>query len=299
MTLSHPRLWIPGGRGMLGTQLAARAIARGHDVVATGREVDAADPAVVAAFVAQHRPTLVINCAAWTAVDLAETEQAAAHRANVILPAVVGAAAARVGARVLHVSTDYVFDGAPPAPERSLREDDPTGPVSVYGATKLEGERAFVQATAGLGAVVRTSWLYGPGGRNFVTTMLKLMADREELRVVADQRGRPTSTATLADALLRLIDADARGVFHVADDAGPRGISWHDFAVAIRAGALARGWPIKAHTIQAIPTSAWPTPAKRPAWSVLDTTRYTALTGHSLPAWEQTLGSYLDELARV
>jgi dTDP-4-dehydrorhamnose reductase len=281
---------------MLGTTLCKRAAAAGFDVLATGHDVDAADRDVVSAFVALHRPTDVINCAAWTAVDLAETERDAAHRGNAVLPGVVGAAATAIGARVLHVSTDYVFDGAAPVPERALREDDDTGPVSVYGTTKLDGERAFADATAGAGLVVRTSWLYGPGGKNFVTTMLKLMAERDELKVVADQRGRPTSTSTLTDALLRLLDIDDGGIVHVADEAGARGISWHDFAVAIRAGAIARGLLVKAHTIHAIPTSAYPTPAKRPAWSVLDTTRYTRLTGTSLPSWEQTLGGYLDRL---
>jgi dTDP-4-dehydrorhamnose reductase len=291
-------LWVPGGRGMLGTTLCARAQARGYEVVVTDREVDGADASVVDAFVRERRPTHVIVCAAWTAVDLAETEAASAHRANAVLPGVIGAAARRVGARALHVSTDYVFDGAVPSPERALREDDPTGPVSVYGQTKLDGERSFLDATAGKGLVARTSWLYGPGGKNFVTTMLKLMAERDELGVVADQRGRPTSTTTLADALMRLLDVDAGGIAHVADEAGPRGISWHEFAVAIRAGALARGLPVKTQAIHAILSSAYPTPAKRPAWSVLDTTRYTQLTDASLPSWEHTLASYLDVVAR-
>jgi dTDP-4-dehydrorhamnose reductase len=282
---------------MLGTTLGALARADGWDVVATDREVDASDAAVVDDFVARHRPACIINCAAWTAVDLAETEQAAAAQANARLPGVLGAAAARIGARALHISTDYVFDGAVPDPERPLREDDPTGPVSVYGATKLGGERAFLEATAGAGLVVRTSWLYGPAGKNFVTTMLKLMAERDELKVVADQRGRPTATSTLATALLALAGTKAGGVVHVADEAGPRGISWHDFAVAIRDGARQRGLPIRAHTIHAIPTSAYPTPARRPAWSVLDTTRYTAVTGKALPSWSSTLAAYLDALA--
>ncbi len=296
MTNDTRRLWIPGGRGMLGSLLARRAAAEGFIVLPTGRDVDAADHAVVDAFVAEHRPTHVINCAAWTAVDRAETEQAAAHRDNAILPGVVGAAAARIGAHALHVSTDYVFAGAAPEPERGLREDDPTEPVSVYGATKLAGERAFLDATEGRGLIVRTSWLYGPGGKNFVTTMLRLLAERDELAVVADQRGRPTATSTLAGALLCLLPVADGGIVHVADEAGPRGISWHDFATAIRAGALRRGFPVKAQTIRAIPTSAYPTPARRPAWSVFDTTRYTGLTGQTLPSWEHTLAAYLDEV---
>jgi dTDP-4-dehydrorhamnose reductase len=296
-TTGRLRLWIPGGRGMLGSMLTRLATAAGHEVWSTGRDVDVADEGAVEAFVERHHPTHIVNCAAFTAVDLAESEVAAAQRANTVAPRVLGHAAVGIGARIVHVSTDYVFGGRVPSPERSLLEDDDTGPVSVYGLTKLQGEQALLDETAGRGLVVRTSWLYGPGGKNFVTTILRLLAERDELAVVADQRGRPTSTSTLAESLLTLLPLDAQGVVHVADDAGPRGISWHDFASAIRTGALARGLPVKAQDIKPISTSAFPTKAQRPAWSVLDTARYTRMTGRTLPDWQTTLGRYLDDVA--
>jgi dTDP-4-dehydrorhamnose reductase len=288
------RLWIPGGTGMLGTRLAADATAS-HEVMISDREVDIADADAVAAFWQQRGPfDLVINCAAFTAVDLAETERDAAFRVNATGPGVLAAACATRGARLVHISTDYVFDGAGSAP---LDEETPTGPIGVYGDSKLAGERAVLTA-GGAPLVVRTSWLYGPTHKNFVLTMLKLMAERDALRVVGDQRGRPTATSTLSHALLRLADVGASGVVHVADETGPQGISWHEFAVAIREGALARGLPVKAGVVEAIPTSAYPTPARRPAWSVFSTARYERLTGEALPDWKQRLGEVLDVVAR-
>ena len=284
------RLWIPGGRGMLGTRLAADAVAS-HDVLVTDSDTDIADRAKVAAFLDEKKPGAIIICAAWTAVDLAEQEADAAFRVNATGPLVVAEEAAKRSIRVVHLSTDYVFDGLA---SRPLTEDDPVGPVSVYGRTKLSGERAVVDHG---GLVVRTSWLYAASHKNFVLTMLRLMAEREQLRVVADQRGRPTSVATLSAALLKLLEVGATGVVHVADDAGPTGISWHDFAVASREGALARGLPMKTTAIEAIPTSAYPTPAARPAWSVFDTAKYTRLTGQPLPPWQTRLGEVLDVLA--
>ncbi|MDP2342691.1 MAG: dTDP-4-dehydrorhamnose reductase [Deltaproteobacteria bacterium] len=285
------RVWIPGGHGMLGTRLAEVIAAAGVDVVVTARaQVDVTQREAVLEFARSERPSLIVNCTAYTAVDKAESEPALAEAGNADAPAFIGAAAREIGARALHVSTDYVFAGVG---SRPLKEDDATGPVSVYGKSKLRGEERFLEATAGAGLVVRTSWLYGPKGKNFVSTMLKLMAEREQLKVVADQRGRPTSTSTLADRLWKLAALDATGIVHVADAAGPTGISWHEFAVAIHAGAKARGLPIKATTIEAIPTSAYPTPAVRPAWSVLDCSRCESLTG-PLPLWTTTLDAFLD-----
>jgi len=287
------KIWIPGGYGMLGSRLAQDARAAGHDVVVSGREVDIADAAAVATFISAHRPQAIVNCAAYTAVDKAESEAADAERINATGPGVVAAAAAAVGARLVHVSTDYVFSGTGSTP---LSEDTPTGPVSVYGRSKRAGELAVLAANDDA-VVVRTSWLYAATHKNFVRTMLTLMADREQLRVVSDQRGRPTSTATLSEAVLRLLDVDARGVVHVADETGAEGISWHDFAVAIREDATARGLPMKVQGVEAIPTAAYPTPAARPAWSVFATERYTTLTGQRLPPWRAALGRVLDDLA--
>lgn len=290
--MTKPRLWIPGGTGMLGARLASDAVA-GHEVVVSGHDVDIADADAVAAFVDARGPfDVVINCAAFTAVDLAETERDAAFRVNAVGPQVLAAAGAARGARLVQVSTDYVFSGSGGRP---LDEDAPTGPLGVYGESKLAGEGPVLAAG---GLVVRTSWLYGPDHKNFVLTMLRLMAERELLRVVADQRGRPTSTATLSHALLRLVEVGATGVVHVADDAGASGISWHDFAVAIREEAVLRGLPVTATTIEPIETAAYPTPARRPAWSVLDTGRYGRLTGEPLPDWRSRLKETLDVVAR-
>ena len=289
--MTQQRVWIPGGRGMLGQQLVKVVAAGGADVVVTSRsEVDVTSSAAVLAFARAPRPGVIVNCSAYTAVDQAESEPLIAEAGNADAPAFLGAAAHAIGARALHVSTDYVFDGKG---TRALREDEVTGPVSVYGTTKRHGEERFLDATAGKGLVVRTSWLYGPGGKNFVLTMLKLMSQREQLKVVADQRGRPTSTSTLADRLWKFSALEATGIVHVADAAGPTGISWHEFAVAIHAGAQRRGLPIKTTHIEAIPTTAYPTPAVRPAWSVLDCSRCESLTG-PLPTWTTTLDAFLD-----
>jgi dTDP-4-dehydrorhamnose reductase len=194
---------------------------------------------------------------------------------------------------MVHVSTDYVFGGAGSTP---LTEQAPTAPTSVYGRTKRDGEQAVLAAND-RAIIVRTSWLYAATHKNFVRTMLSLMATREQLRVVGDQRGRPTSTATLSAAIINLIGANARGIVHVADDTGSAGISWYDFAVAIRDEAVAAGLPVVVKAIEAIPTSAYPTPAVRPAWSVFDTSRYTALTGRALPAWRDTLKTAIAAVA--
>ena len=284
------KLWIPGGKGMLGQALADLARTRAIDVVVTDREVDITDAAACIAFVRKEHPTVVVNCAAYTKVDPCEGEEELARSINGDGAGNVGKAATAIGARALHISTDYVFDGNGVRP---YLEDDPTGPLSAYGRTKLFGERAFLDNTHGEGLVVRTSWLYGPGGKNFVTTMLKLMGEREELRVVADQRGRPTSTGTLASALLALSPLDACGVVHYADGGET---TWHAFACAIFDGARARGVPLKAHAIHAIKTADFPTPARRPPYSVLNTARFSTLTGAQPEPWTGPLSRYLDAL---
>jgi dTDP-4-dehydrorhamnose reductase len=279
---------------MLGSRVAADADAS-FEVVVTGEEVDIVDPVAVAAWWRGSGPfDVVVNCAAYTAVDAAEANVDVATAVNAHGPRVLAAACATSGARLVHVSTDYVFDGSATTP---IDEGAPTNPLGVYGQSKLAGEQA-VLAHGGAALVVRTSWLYAPTHKNFVLTMLKLMAERDALRVVSDQRGRPTSTQTLSSALLRLIDVEASGVVHVADATGPHGISWHDFAGAIREGALARGLPVKASIVEPIQSSAYPTPAKRPAFSVLSTARYEALTGEVLPEWRARLAAVLDVVAR-
>jgi dTDP-4-dehydrorhamnose reductase len=224
----------------------------------------------------------VVNCAGFTEVDAAEAAESAALRVNGEGAGNVARAGARVGARVVHVSTDYVFDGAKRTP---WTESDPVGPLQAYGRTKLAGERA-VAAAAPDHAIVRAGWLFGAGGRNFADTMLRLLAERNEVEVVADQAGHPTWTGHLAPALVELAERDGDvGVFHAA---GPGQCTWYEFAVEIahRAAAGARIVPTTSERLVR--------PAQRPAYSVLGTEREPGVV---LPAWEDGLAAYLDERA--
>lgn len=283
------KIWIPGGKGMLGTDLAVEARGRGHEVLITDRELDISDGPVVHAFVTKERPTHIVNCAAHTAVDACETEEAAAMKINADGPARLGEAAHRVGAHAIQISTDYVFPGDA---NRPYLEEDPTGPLSAYGRTKLAGERRFIEATNGLGAVVRTSWLYGVHGKSFPATMLKLMAEREELKVVEDQLGRPTFTKDLARALADVATRKLAGIWHFANTGE---VSWHGFAEAIRARASARGLPLKVKSVLGIPTTAYPTPAARPAYSVLSTSKVEKTLGWTPRSWQLALDAYFDD----
>lgn len=282
------KVWIPGGKGMLGTDLAAALRRAGHEVVVTDRELDITDHRALEPFVVDVKPTHVVSCAAHTAVDACESEEALAFRINADGPARIGEVARRHGMHATQISTDYVFPGDGKAP---YREDDATGPLSAYGRSKLAGERAFLEATEGQGAIVRTSWLYGVHGKSFPATMLKLMAERDELRVVDDQRGRPTFTGDLAAALVDVAARKLTGVWHFANTGD---VTWHEFACAIRDDARSRGVPLRVGAVLAIPTSAYPTPARRPAYSVLSTEKIEAELGRSLRPWRDALGEYLD-----
>jgi dTDP-4-dehydrorhamnose reductase len=272
------RLLVTGAGGMLGAAVADAAAERGHDVVPLPRaELDVTDATAVRRAVADVGPHAVVHCAAWTDVDGAEADEARATAVNGAGAGHVASAAARAGARVVHVSTDYVFDGRQSA---SYVEDDEPGPLSAYGRSKLAGERA-VAAAAEDHAIVRTAWLFGAGGRNFVDTVLALAQDRDELRVVADQVGSPTWVGHLAPALVDLAEAGGRGIFHVA--AAGR-CSWH--GLAVEAFARAR------LDCRAIPTTSadFPRPAPRPACSVLCSTRPDAPV---LPPWQEGLAAHM------
>lgn len=295
------RVWLPGGRGMLGH--AAQRVLRelGHDVVVTGRDVPLEDEERVRAFLAAE-PTVthVLSCAAYTAVDRAESEREAAERDNAIAPGVLSRAGAARDLPALHVSTDYVFSGEQTDP---IGEDAACGPRSVYGETKLAGERAFLQEGGSAPRfVVRTSWLFGREGKNFVATMLRLMGEREELRVVADQHGRPTFADDLARAAAGLLGLDAGvpppspGVFHFANAPAT---TWHGFAARILEVAQARGLPVRCERVVPIPTHEFPTPAARPAYSVLDTTRIEAALGRAAPAWSVGVERVVDDATRA
>ncbi len=293
-----PRVLVVGREGQLAQALVPAFAGAGWRVAAKGRAegLDLAGPAgAVLETVWAAAPDLVVNAAAYTAVDRAEGELGAAMAVNRDGAAVLAAAAASVGAPVLHVSTDYVFDGTKAAP---YTEDDRPAPIGAYGRSKLEGEAA-VSAANPRSAILRTSWVVSATGQNFLRTMLRLAETRDEVSLVADQRGAPTFAADLADAVLRMAprllaspagDA-AFGVFHLA---GAPDTTWHGFAEAIFAGAAARGRRVP--TLRAIPTSAYPTPTRRPADSRLDCSRIAAVHGVQRPDWRPALGRCLDEL---
>ncbi|MBU3031182.1 dTDP-4-dehydrorhamnose reductase [Paracoccus marinaquae] len=254
-----------------------------------GRDAaDLSDPAACAAALAQAQPRLVINAAAYTAVDRAETEAGTARLVNAEAPAAMAAEAARLGVPFLHVSTDYVFDGSGQVP---WREADPTGPLGVYGATKLAGEEG-VMAAGGQTAVLRTSWVFSAHGANFVKTMLRLGRERDQLGIVADQIGGPTPASAIAAALLvmgraMLADRDKGGIYHFA---GAPDASWADFAREIfsQAGVSC--------AVRPIATADYPTPARRPANSRLDCRRIAEDFGIDRPDWRAGLAEVLKEL---
>jgi dTDP-4-dehydrorhamnose reductase len=274
------RLLVCGANGMLGTDVVRAAGLAGHEVVAAGHaELDVCDAEAVRERIAQERPGAVVNCAAWTDVDGAEADPEGALAVNRDGARNVAAAAAAVGAPVLYVSTDYVFDGTK---EGAYVESDPVAPLSAYGKSKLAGE----EATAAVNArhwIVRTSWLFGTAGRNFVETMLRLCAERGEVTVVDDQVGCPTYTPHLADAIVRLVEGEAWGVHHVS---GSGSCSWFEFAREIfrQAGADCRVTPCT--------TEETGRPAPRPRNSVLASERADTPV---LPDWREGLHAYLAE----
>lgn len=251
-------------------------------------EADLADPAGCAGVIGAARPAAVINAAAYTAVDRAETDAATARAVNAAAPGAMAAACAGLGVPFVHISTDYVFDGSGDAPRT---EAAPTGPLGIYGATKLEGERA-IAAAGGQWAVLRTSWVFSAHGSNFVKTMRRLGAERPRLTIVADQVGGPTPAAAIAAAVLtmaRAMQADPAlgGIHHFA---GTPDVSWADFARAIFALSG------MATEVEEIPTSAYPTPARRPLNSRLDCTAIARDFGIARPDWREGLVAVIEEL---
>ena len=276
------RLLVTGAGGMLGSAVAATALAAGHEVGARERSrLDITDPAAVDEALGSEPWDAVINCAAWTDVDGAEEHEAQATLVNGEGPANLARACAANGIRLVHVSTDYVFDGGKEGP---YLESDPTGPHSAYGRSKLAGEQA-VAASGADHAIVRTSWLYGADGTNFVDTMLRLGSERESVFVVDDQLGRPTWTGDLAPALVACATAEPTGLFHAA---GQGSCTWFELA---RAALELAGSPCR---VEPTSTESFPRPAPRPANSVLDSER--GADAVRLGAWEDGLVAYLTDI---
>jgi dTDP-4-dehydrorhamnose reductase len=286
------RALIFGETGQVARELAQSAPARGIAAVALGRAVaDLTDPEACVRAIRDADADVVVNAAAYTAVDRAEDEPELAHAVNATAPGAMAVAAAAKGVPFLHVSTDYVFDGTPGS---AWREDDPTGPLGVYGASKLAGEAAVSGATPDH-VILRTAWVFSSHGSNFVKTMLKVGRGRPEMRVVGDQRGGPTPARDIADALWTIAEAWGQGrgrpgIFHFA---GAPAVSWAEFAEAIFARS---GWSARPKVAE-IATADWPTQAVRPANSVLDCGRIAAAYGIAQPDWREGLDAVLGELA--
>jgi len=283
------RVLVLGGGGQVASALVAAAPAQ-HQVVARSRaELDIGEAGAVARALEDTGADWVVNAAAYTAVDLAEEQRAAATAANDTAVATVAAAAAPARCRLLHLSTDFVFDGAS---NRAYLPTDAPHPLSVYGTSKLAGERHVLGAAGGI--VLRTAWVYAAAGRNFALTMLRLMREKDQVSVVCDQIGTPTWAGGIAAAIWGLIDVGApAGLYHWTD----LGVaSWYDFAVAIQDEALARGLLPRAVPITPIPSSAYPTRARRPAFSVLDSSATRALIKVPARHWRHNLRTMLDDL---
>jgi dTDP-4-dehydrorhamnose reductase len=302
--MNAPRILLLGADGQLGTELRRSLAAPGGELVAAtlsgtlgGAACETADfsqPETLPALLERVAPDIVVNAAAYTAVDRAEQEVELVFRINAEAPDVLAAACAMRGAAFVHYSTDYVFDGQGARP---YREDDATAPLGVYGASKLAGEVA-VRTSGARHMIFRTAWVYAAHSHNFMRTMLRLGAERDALRVVADQVGTPTPAALLADVTARALRAGAApsGLWHLT----PTGqTSWHGFAEAILEGAVARGLLPRAPRVEAITTADFPTPAARPAYSVLDCGALQRDFGIALPDWRDGLAATLDELARA
>lgn len=270
---------VTGGRGQLGTALSDRAGVVG----VSSAELDLASEASIRGGLEAHRPRTLVNAAAYTGVDAAESEVDLARQVNGHGVRSLAEACRDAGVDLVHVSTDFVFDGTS---SRPIPADATPNPVSAYGRSKLEGEVACREVLGDEALIVRTAWVYASGHANFVATMLRLMRTREEISVVADQIGTPTWAETLADGILGLVAASARGTHHLTD-AGVT--SWYDFAVAIEEIARDRGLLERPCRVRPIRTEDYPTPATRPAYGVLDKTATFAVLAGPTPHWRESL----------
>ncbi len=283
--MRRPTFLVTGANGQLGFELARLLPPLGDVVAADRSRLDLADADAVVAAVRGSKPDVIVNAGAYTAVDLAEKEPERAAAVNARAPGILAEEAKRIGAVLIHYSTDYVFDGARTSP---YPESAPTAPLNVYGATKLDGERA-IGAVGGAALVFRTSWVYGLRGKNFLLTIRRLAAERDELRIVADQIGVPNWCRTLAEATVRIAGAgpaplaDRAGLYHLSATGAA---SWHDFARAIVGDVVTP-------RIVPIATAEYPLPARRPAYGVLDTARFESTFGFALPDWRDVLARCL------
>ncbi|MDR2376248.1 MAG: dTDP-4-dehydrorhamnose reductase [Treponema sp.] len=302
------RLWLIGSKGMLGTEFARLLEKQGVPFAGTDREVDITDPAALDSYAegqsVRGRINWIVNCAAYTAVDKAEDDVETCRNLNTVGPGAIARTAKKVGARLIHLSTDYVFDGQgiplSGGPVRPYREDDNTNPTGVYGLTKRDGERRVLENN-GDSYIIRSAWLYGEHGNNFVHTMLRLMNEREEVKVVNDQRGSPTWAADLSRTLLSLIlahevpgtvhAAPVPGIYHYTNEGA---VTWFDFAQEIYRQGRRLGFIKKDCTVRPCSSAEYPARLIRPAYSVLDTAKIKTALDLTIPPWDKSLRQYLE-----
>ncbi len=286
--MSH--LLLTGADGQLGQELQQTLTLLGEVIGVTRQQLDLGQEEQIRQLIQQLQPTIIVNSAAYTAVDKAESEIQLAQAVNGIAPKIMAEEAEKIGALLLQVSTDYVFDGQKNTP---YLEQDQTHPLSSYGQSKLAGE-VGIQQISDRHLILRTAWVYGTSGKgNFVKTMLRLGQDREELRVVADQVGSPSWTKDIATAIAQLLQTEATGIYHFTNSGVA---SWYDFAIAIFEEAKALGFPLKVQRVIPITTADYPTPATRPAYSVLSGKKITDTLGDYPPYWRDSLRKMLKDL---
>ena len=287
-------VWLIGNKGMLGNEVCRTLLKNKIDFVGTDSEVSILDSTALESFAAKKEVSFIVNCAAYTAVDRAESERKKARALNADGPRNIARLAKKLGVPFLHISTDYVFDGTASSP---ITEDTPIKPIGVYGVTKAEGEKAISEETDDF-YILRTAWLYGWSGKNFVYTMIRAMNTHDSVKVVNDQKGTPTNCVTLASVILKIIEKRAsgevvpNGIYHVTDLGET---TWFDFAKEIFAQGLEKGLVTNRDcAVNPCATAEYPTPAKRPAYSVLDKTKARETLGIRLPDWRESLRGFLD-----
>lgn len=288
------RILLTGMAGQLGSELQQTLAPLGEVMGVNRQRLDLTQPDKIRQVIGEFKPDVIVNAAAYTAVDKAETETELANAINGTAPTIMAEAAQQLGAALIHVSTDYIFDGKKNTP---YTEDDTPDPINAYGQSKLLGEDGVIK-NCDRALILRTAWVYGAQGKgNFVKTMLRLGAEREELRVVVDQVGTPTWTGDLASAIAQLAQSlksdTLTGIYHFTNSGVT---SWYDFAVAIFEEAQQIGFPLQVKQVVPITTAEYPTPAARPAYSVLSTQKISAVLGNHPPHWRTGLRRMLKQL---
>ena len=283
-------IWLIGYKGMLGSEIARQLSENKIDFFGTDIDVDITSYEALSEFASNKSIKWIINCAAYTAVDLAESNEELCGKLNAVAPGNIAKVAKEVGATVIHISTDYVFDGTGDSPRT---EDMAVAPIGVYGKTKADGEKAIAD-NAEKYYILRTAWLYGWAGKNFVYTMLRAMNKNPAVKVVADQKGTPTFAGDLAGVIIQIINAEnpiEYGIYHVTDLGE---ITWWDFTNEIKAQGLKTGWlENKDCVVNPCSTDEYPTPAKRPAYSVLSKDKIQQALEITLPQWQESLSVFL------